>query len=42
MEIEQKPFKCVVCEKSFAQKGNLKAHMEIHGNWTEAFQMCDM
>ena len=30
----------VCCEKSFTQKGNLKAHMEIHGNWTEAFQMC--
>jgi hypothetical protein len=28
----EKPFECHICRKSFAQRGNVRAHMETHNN----------
>ena len=36
--VEQKPFKCPICEKEFTQKNNLERHLLTHETDTPRFE----
>lgn len=29
----EKPYNCEICGKAFAQRGNVRAHKEVHNNY---------
>lgn len=39
----EKPFQCIVCGRAFAQKSNVRKHMETHKVWPkEAMEIMPM